>query len=237
MGSLADGWVEVAASVSRSMWCFGSLRMFGEHWAEFTAAQWKYSHDIIWKKNAGAGRRSDRFRLIHDQAAHWYRGRWQDVYHEAPRVAATPEQVARNGSAVRTSRGGAHHAGTRGAWVDDGTRIMQSVIAARSLRGQAIHPTQKPVPLLLPLIEYGCPPGGLVVVPFGGSADLVGCKYLGRRAVAVEISERDCERAARRLCQGVLDLAPDASPPPRAPAPAAPPRSPARPSADLPPRS
>ena len=27
-----EGWLDVAAQVTRSMWCFGSLRMFGERW-------------------------------------------------------------------------------------------------------------------------------------------------------------------------------------------------------------
>lgn len=63
-----------------------------------------------------------------------------------------------------------------------------------------VHPTEKPVSLLRLLIERSCPAGGLVLDPFAGSgATLVAAQQLGRRAVGVELEERYCEAAARRL--------------------------------------
>ena len=87
-----EGWLEVAAAVSRSMWCFGSLRMYLEHAAEFKASAWKLSQDVIWEKHNGSSAFTDRFKRVHEQPTHWYQGEWGSVYHETP---TTPDAIAR----------------------------------------------------------------------------------------------------------------------------------------------
>jgi site-specific DNA-methyltransferase (adenine-specific) len=73
-------------------------------------------------------------------------------------------------------------------------------------RGDALHPHQKPISLLRRLI-INCPPLADIVDPFMGSGTtLRAAKDLGRSAIGVEIEERYCEIAARRLAQGVLDF-------------------------------
>ena len=62
------------------------------------------------------------------------------------------------------------------------------------------HPTPKPVELMVSLIER-CPPG-VIVDPFAGSgATLMACRRLGRRCIGVELDERYCEGAVKRLTE------------------------------------
>lgn len=151
-----DGWPAFAAEHAASMWCFGSMRMFLDRRDEF--ADWKLSQDIVWEKHNGSSLAADRFTRVHEHALFWYRGRWSDVHHETP---TTPDATAR---AVRRKAKPAHHQGAQGPSYfvseDGGPRRARSVIYCRSMHGRAINETEKPIGILEPLIEYGCPGGG-----------------------------------------------------------------------------
>ena len=67
-----------------------------------------------------------------------------------------------------------------------------------------LHPTQKPISLLRYLIERH-PDASVVLDPFMGSGTtLCAAKDIGRKAIGIEIEERYCEIAAKRLEQQVL---------------------------------
>jgi site-specific DNA-methyltransferase (adenine-specific) len=71
--------------------------------------------------------------------------------------------------------------------------------------GQHLHPTQKPLELMHWCVNLA--PPGTVLDPFMGSGTtLRAAKDLGRKAIGIEIEERYCEIAARRMGQEVLAL-------------------------------
>ena len=192
-----DGWPTVVAAHTRSMWCFGSLRMFLDRRDEFGG--WKLSQDVVWEKHNGSGLHDDRFRRVHEHGLHWYRGDWSDVHHAVP-IEVTGRR------AQRSTRGTTPHMSRTGAVGEWGTtRIARSVVYAASTHGHALHPTEKPLGILDPLISYACPPGGLVLDPFAGSGStLVAARDSGRRAIGIEADERYCAVIARRLAQDSL---------------------------------
>ncbi len=68
-----------------------------------------------------------------------------------------------------------------------------------------VHPTIKPVALLRTLVRLSANPGETVLDPFMGSGTtLRAAKDAGLKAVGIEIEERYCEIAARRLEQEVF---------------------------------
>jgi site-specific DNA-methyltransferase (adenine-specific) len=194
-----DGWLQVAAGVTSSLWCFGSLRVYLDHVADF--GPWKLSQDIIWEKHNGSGFHADRFKRVHEQPTHWYRGPWGGVYHDEQAIA---EKTATR--LQRINRGTTPHLASSGAPGENGgTALMRSVIRVHSVHGHAIHPTEKPTGILDPLVAYSCPPGGLVIDPFAGSGStLDAARCSGRRAIGIELHEPYAEAAARRLSQMTL---------------------------------
>jgi len=66
--------------------------------------------------------------------------------------------------------------------------------------GNRIHPTQKPVAALLPLVEAFSPNGGLVLDPFCGSGStLVAAQRLNRRYLGIELDTNHHAAASKRL--------------------------------------
>lgn len=93
------------------------------------------------------------------------------------------------------------------AWTNLGSRVLKYALEWQGADRDGemfLHPTQKPVGLMrwcLKMTE------GIVLDPYCGSGPtLQAAKELGRKAIGIEIEERYCEIAARRLDQQVLDF-------------------------------
>ncbi len=177
-----SGWIERVARVlkpSASIWVFGSLRFLAPLFAQMAHAGFVYSQDLVWEKQNGSGFLTDRFRRVHEHAVLFYRGKWSDVYHD---TQYTLDAQART---IRHKGRPSHWHGTTGPAVytseDGGPRMQRSVIRAPNEHRKGIHPTQKPLDILRPMVRYSCPPGGTVLDCFAGS---------GSTAKAAQLEER-----------------------------------------------
>lgn len=95
-------------------------------------------------------------------------------------------------------------------------RIGRGNLTARLRKGSVLrvprptatrHPTEKPVLLLRELIESSSRIGDQVLDPFMGvGSTLAASRVESRCAIGIEIEERYCEIAAKRLSQEVLDF-------------------------------
>lgn len=201
------GWIPEIARVlkpSASIWVFGSMRFLAPMFNDMKAAGFVYSQDIVWEKQNGTGFHADRFRRVHEHAVLFYRGAWADVHHETQYTNdATAKVVRRKTRPTHTG----HIATGHYVSEDGGPRMQRSVIQARNEHGRAIHPTQKPLELLVPLIRYSVPIGGSVIDPFAGSGSTVCAAYIeGREAVGIERSSDYAAMARDRLTLMSVDL-------------------------------
>lgn len=201
-----EGWLPEIDRVLKptgSLWVFGSMRSLAPAIADAERGRlgpWRYAQEIVWEKHNGSGFHADRFRRVHEFAAHFYRGAWGSVYRDP--VYTMDAAQAR---AVRSKRRPKHMGQIdRTPYVshDGGPRLQRSVLRVRSEHGRADHPTQKPTGVLRPLIEYSCPPGGTVLAPFAGSGSTgVAALELGREPILIEVDADYFAVIERRVSQ------------------------------------
>lgn len=194
------GWIDYVRQVLTpcgSMWCFGSLRMFMKHCQDFS--DWSLAQDIVWEKHNGSSFHADRFRRVHESIAHFYpkSAKWEDIYHSPVFTMDATKRTTRR-------KGRPPHMGEIGdssyESEDGDPRFMRSVQFMKSTHGYAVHPTQKPVGIILPLLQYSCPPNGVVLDLFsGGLSTCVAAKQLGLHVVAIEVNSQYLDPGIKRL--------------------------------------
>ena len=86
--------------------------------------------------------------------------------------------------------------------------LINSIVAAQYARDEFYgHPSQKPQKLINTLILNFTDYDDLVLDPFLGSGTTAYCaKKLGRKCIGIEIEEKYCEIAVKRLNQSVMKL-------------------------------
>lgn len=96
------------------------------------------------------------------------------------------------------------------AWTNLQQNSRQICVSIGATNAERVgHPTQKPEAVMRWALTQAPSNCLRVLDPFMGSGTtLVAAKRLGRKAVGIEINERYCEMAARRLAQGALPLEP-----------------------------
>lgn len=179
------------------MWVFGSLRMFMREAADF--AGWKLSHDVVWEKQNGTGFHNDRFRRVHEYAAHFYPAgsAWRDVYKQPQFTNDARKKVVRRKE--RPTHMG-EIAGSTYTSEDGGPRLRTSVLPFPNCHGKAKHPTQKPEELVELLLAYACPRGGVVLDPFAGSGTTGAvAERLGLDCVLIEAADAYMDVIEQRL--------------------------------------
>lgn len=89
-----------------------------------------------------------------------------------------------------------------------GARVIPGrMIDSSSASQKSEHPCPRRLAHAAWLVKWWSEPDGAVLDPFMGSGTtLVAAKQLGRAAMGIEIEERYCEIAAKRLAQEVMDF-------------------------------
>ncbi|WP_346274684.1 site-specific DNA-methyltransferase [Burkholderia ambifaria] len=202
------GWTDHIARIlkpSASVWIFGSMRFIAALFDDMERVGFRYAQDIVWEKQNGSSFHSDRFRRVHEHVIQFYRGAWADVFKEPQYTNDARAKVVRH--KTRPTHTG-HIDACRYVSEDGGPRLVRSVIDVANEHGKAVHPTQKPLGILAPLIAYSVPPGGVVLDPFMGSGSTgIAARQLGRHFIGFENDAACLEMQTERSRQSDLALA------------------------------
>ncbi len=147
--------------------------------------------DIVWEKSMGTGHLNTSYRPLKTHEFIMVFVRAGHVYHPQMTDGASPIHAAR-----RTSHGENYgpHSRITESRAGATNRFPTTVLHFASVGTTAperVHPQQKPVPLMLNLIETYTDPGELVCDPYAGSGSTgVAATKAGRRFIGYDTSPR-----------------------------------------------
>lgn len=135
------------------------------------------------------------------------------------KIGATPQFTGDRPAAGFEAITICHRKG-RKKWNGGGSHAVWSypIVLNRSGNDPRLHTTQKPEPLMLELVRLFTDANEVICDPFMGSGTtLAAAKRIGRHAIGIELDERYCEIAAKRLQQEALPFEAGGAVPPPAP--------------------
>jgi len=164
----------------------------------------RFRHEWIWIKDRGSNfantmrepmKEHESVLVFADKGWTFNRQMQQRVGGGLERVAYSFQNKAGSDNYREFSREGRRNGGTE--------RVPASWQFFKRETGE--HPTQKPLALFTYLVATYSDVGNTILDPFMGSGTtLRAAKDLGRKAIGIEIEERYCEIAAKRMSQEVL---------------------------------
>lgn len=147
--------------------------------------------------------------MIYKETAVWNRGRWTADASRLTCAPGSPALLTQHSNLVFARAPGSR----KGAYQFAGLTNHEKSIWCRSIwdhiQPEFIegHPAKMPDLMAKGFIKCWSLPDDTILDPFMGSGTtLVAAKNLGRKAIGIEIEERYCEIAARRLSQQVFNF-------------------------------
>lgn len=151
-------------------------------------------NEIVWdRKVPSMGGSTRKFSSVHDTIGLFARSRDYHFDLDAVRIPYDAETKKARSRSIFVGK----------KWLEVGYNPKDVWSVARLHRQdpeRADHPTQKPLEIVERMVLASCPPGGLVLDPFGGSGTTaVASARHGRRCLSFEINPDYCAVARGRL--------------------------------------
>jgi DNA modification methylase len=164
---------------------------------------WWLRSSIIWNKTTAAPESvKDRCTASHEYVLMLAKS--EKYYYKADAIAPPSEGWATDKRAGkgRIAKGNNKMEGTHGFVTVNETKNKRDVWHVATSRSGEMHSAIYPEELIEPCILAGCPEGGVVLDPFGGSGTTaIAAKRLGRSAVLIEVNPDYVAMATARVCE------------------------------------